>query len=193
MIHALIFDCFGVLTTDGWLAFKSKYFTEGSAELAEATELNHQTDAGIITQEEFVSGIARLAGVSRQEADMVTGSHVRNEELFVYIRDVLKPSYKIGMLSNASADWTRELFEPWQVELFDEKVFSFELGVTKPHPAMYQTIATKLGMLPEECLFIDDREGFVAGAKEVGMEAVQFKNTPQCKRDIEVILEEHRA
>lgn len=188
MIRAVIFDCFGVLTTDGWLAFKDKYLAPGSKQLEEATELNHQTDEGLLTHDEFIEGIATLAKVDRSEAEMVVSSHVRNDKLFEYIRDELKPSYKIGMLSNASADWTRELFEPWQVGLFDEKTFSFELGVIKPHPAMYQTIATKLGCLPEECLFVDDRELFALGAKDVGMQAIWFKENQQCREEIEAAL-----
>lgn len=185
MIRALIFDCFGVLTTDGWLAFRDKYLLKDEAKLEAATDLNHQVDRGIIDQNTFVKEIAKIADVGEEEAVMVVNSHVRNDVLFDAIRVQWKTRFKIGLLSNASADYTDELFTTEQNSLFDAKTFSFELGVIKPHPAMYETIATKLGMLPEECLFIDDREGFVTGARGAGMQSVVFESTPQVIRAIE--------
>ena len=38
-IKGIIFDCFGVLATDGWLPFKNKYFKEKPALFRKATEL----------------------------------------------------------------------------------------------------------------------------------------------------------
>lgn len=191
MIRALIFDCFGVLTTDGWLAFKEAYLLGDEAKLETATGLNHQADRGIIDQITFVREIAKLAGVSESEALLVIDNHARNDRLFEAIGTQWKDRFKIGLLSNAAADYTAELFTPEQIALFDAKTFSFELGVIKPHPAMYENIATKLGMLPEECLFIDDREGFVAGAEEAGMQALLFESTPQVIQAISDRVELH--
>lgn len=190
MIKAVIFDCFGVLTTDGWLAFCDKYFPMEDERRAAASELNRQTDAGLMSAAQFESEIARLAGIDLSDARRVLDSHVRNDALFDYIRDEIKPHYKVGLLSNVSEDYTDELFTPEQIALFDETTFSFELGVLKPHPAMYETIATKLGMLPEECVFIDDREPFAAGARDVGMKALQYQDMPRLRRELSAILQE---
>lgn len=179
MIRALIFDCFGVLTTDGWLVFKDRYLAGDEIKLQQGIDLNHQADRGIISQGTFVKEIAALANVSEQEALSVVNRHVCNDRLFEAIRAQWKPRFKIGLLSNASSDYTDELFTPEQNALFDATTFSFELGVIKPHPAMYENIASKLEVAPEECLFIDDRMGFVAGAQEVGMEAILFEDTDQ--------------
>lgn len=193
MIRALIFDCFGVLTNDGWLAFKERYFKPGSDESLKATELNRQSDAGFISHEEFVKDLAELAHIEVDEAKRLVDGHVRNETLFAYIRDELKSQYKIGLLSNAAGNYIGELFEPWQAELFDEMTFSFELGVIKPDHRMYETIATKLGCLPEECVFVDDREGFVNGALEAGMKGIWFRDNQQCRQDLVAILEADHA
>lgn len=66
--------------------------------------------------------------------------------------------------------------------------FSFQLGTVKPDARMYETIATKLGCLPEECVFIDDREGFASGAKATGMKGIWFKDNQQCRQEIEQLL-----
>jgi HAD superfamily hydrolase (TIGR01509 family) len=189
MIKAIIFDCFGVLTTDGWLKFHDQFFELGSEAEREAVELNHQADAGLLGQPDFVQRVAHLAGVDEAVAhQIIDEQHAPNDQLFDYTRDQLKPHFKIGMLSNVTADYTPELFTPAQNALFDAKVFSYEVGVTKPHPAMYQMIATRLDALPEECIFIDDRTGFVAGARDVGMQAFQYRDFAQFRRELEMMI-----
>lgn len=189
MIKAIIFDCFGVLTTDGWLKFHGQFFTPGTDAEREAAELNRQCDAGLLEQPEFVRGVAVLAGVEEAVAqEIIDKGHTSNDQLFDYIREHLKARYKIGMLSNVSADYTSELFSPKQNAVFDAKVFSYEVGVTKPHPAMYEAIAMRLDVLPEECIFIDDREGFVAGARDVGMQSFQYQNFHQFQRQLDMMI-----
>lgn len=95
-----------------------------------------------------------------------------NETLFAFIRDELKPGYKIGMISNAGANFLHELFEEWQVELFDDTVLSFEAGAVKPDPAIYEMAISRLGVMPEECVFVDDLERFCTAANDLGMNAI---------------------
>lgn len=187
-IKAIIFDCFGVLTTDGWLQFRNSHFTKGTDAAQEVDELNHLSDAGLIPERDFIAGIARLSHFRETEVARIVGSHVPNDALFDYIRDELKGKYRIGMLSNVSTDYTGELFSQEQNALFDAKVFSFEVGATKPHPAMYETIAAKLDLLPEECVFIDDREGFVAGAQAVGMQAFRYTTVDEVRQTLATML-----
>lgn len=193
MIKGIIFDCFGVLTTDGWLAFRERYLVPDSEADEQARMLNWQADAGVIGHEAFIAGIAQLSGVAESEVAQLINGHVRNDTLFAYIKNDLKPSYSIGLLSNAAADRTSMLFESWQRALFDARVFSFELGVVKPDPLMYQTIAAKLGYDMAECIFIDDREGFASGAEAVGMQAICFRDNEQCRRELTERLEAPHA
>lgn len=188
MIKAVVFDCFGVLAYDGWLAYKERFF-DGKPELLEkAVDSNRRSDAGLIGYEDFVHDVATLAGITDQEARETLENNPPNEKLFAYIRDTLRPRYKIGLLSNASANWLSDLFEPWQVELFDEAVLSYQVGAIKPDPVMYETIAMKLGVLPEECVFIDDQLWFVDGAKRAGMQAFVFEDTQTTIAKIEELI-----
>lgn len=178
-IKAVIFDCFGVLATDGWLPFKEKRFGDNPELLEQATASNKRFDAGLLSYEDFVAEVAILAGVKSQEMRHAIERHAPNEQLLSHIRDTLAPSYKIGLLSNAGADWLDEIFEPNQVSLFDEILLSYQIGAIKPQPIMYTTIATRLGVLPEECIFIDDQPRYAAGAAEVGMRAIHFTGNKQ--------------
>jgi putative hydrolase of the HAD superfamily len=54
--------------------------------------------------------------------------------------------------------------------LLDACVYSVDVGHCKPHPAMYLTACARLGVAPEECLYVGDggsRE--LSGAESVGI------------------------
>ncbi|HET8709517.1 MAG TPA: HAD-IA family hydrolase [Candidatus Saccharimonadales bacterium] len=189
MVKAIIFDCFGVLTTDGWLPFKRKYFGHDEALLAEATGYNRRMDAGLISYEDFVDAVSDLAGVDFSETKAAIEGNVTDNALFEYIAQVLKPQYKIGMLSNAGADWLNELFTKEQCALFDEVALSFQTGFVKPEARAYQTIAERLGVTAEQCVFVDDQERYCTAAREQGMQAIWYQDFDDFKQQISKILE----
>lgn len=188
MIKAVIFDCFGVLAYDGWLAFKDKYLEKGTDAYDKALASNKRVDAGFITYDQFVTEIAALAKVSQDETRQTLENNPPNGKLFAYIRKNLKPRYKIGMLSNAGDNWLPDIFDAPQINLFDEIVLSYQIGAIKPEPAMYEAISMKLGVLPEECVFIDDQERYCDGARHSGMKAVVFRDTDETIVEIERLL-----
>ena len=189
MIQAVIFDCFGVLAHDGWLPFRNAHFMDDPRKFAEATDLNKQSNAGMISYGDFLQQIGELAGIPAAEARREIEDNPADTNLFSYIRETLKPRYKIGLLSNASDYHLDDIFTVEQVGLFDEMTLSYEVGAVKPDAIMYETIATKLGMLPVECLFIDDQLRFVEGAKRVGMQAFMFEDRQSTIRKIQELLD----
>ena len=44
----------------------------------------------------------------------------------------------------------------------------------KPEPEIYQTLLAKYGLKAEECVFLDDRQVNIDGAKAQGMEGIVF-------------------
>jgi epoxide hydrolase-like predicted phosphatase len=187
MIKAVIFDCFGVLTGDGWLPFKRKYFGHDRELLLQATDLNKQADAGLISYEEFLESVAELANIDKSAADQEIEDNIANNKLFDYI-ETLSPKYKIGMLSNAADDWLEHMFSPKQRRLFDTVVLSYETGIVKPDQRAYEIIAQRLGVDCSECLFIDDQERYCLAANDSGMKSVWFQNTEQTINDLKRIL-----
>lgn len=111
-----------------------------------------------------------------------------NEPLLKVIATDLKPHYKIGMLSNADANWLDRIFTRTQLDLFDAIALSFEIGEMKPHPKAYETIAERLNVTPSDCLFIDDRQELVDGAAETGMQAFLYKDVEKTKKELAALL-----
>jgi putative hydrolase of the HAD superfamily len=62
----------------------------------------------------------------------------------------------------------------WVKELFDVVTFSCEIGIIKPERGIYEHTIGRLGLRADQCLFVDDTEGNVAAAREVGMAGLHF-------------------
>lgn len=187
MITAIIFDCFGVLVTEGWVAFRDTYFAD-SATRQQAIDLRRAADWGSLPYADFEQNIAALGDVSIATVRSYLQGNTPNKPLLEYIRTTLKPYYKIGLLSNAASDALPRLFTPKQRELFDATVLSYHLKVAKPDPRAYQAIADTLGVAPSECVFIDDNEYFCTAAREQGMQAIWYKDFTQLQTELSKLL-----
>ncbi len=182
MVKAIVFDCFGVLTEDGWLAFVHQWVTPDT--LDAANYLNHQLDVAMIAYPDFLDQIAVLTGASKDEVNkMIRRYHHRNAALLTYITQ-LKKHYKIGLLSNIGGNYLAEFLTKEDLTLFDAMSLSCETGFLKPNSEAYQDICTKLDTLPEEAIFIDDREGYCEGARTVGLQAVHYTGVSALRREL---------
>ncbi|WP_457205090.1 HAD-IA family hydrolase [Nocardioides sp. P5_C9_2] len=70
----------------------------------------------------------------------------------------------------------------------DDLVYSHEVGLAKPDPAVYALSAERLGVRPERVLFLDDTEIRVDGARAAGWHAVHHVSTPHSIAEMERIL-----
>ena len=59
-------------------------------------------------------------------------------------------------------------------KIFDEQFYSFELGFAKPEAGYFKSIMDRIDAAPDRVLFIDDHEGNVAGAREIGIHGELF-------------------
>jgi putative hydrolase of the HAD superfamily len=188
MIKAIIFDCFGVLTTEGFGVFRDKYFDGAPEKRAKANKLMDRLNTGELEYEDFTHDLVDLSGAPIKVVNEYMTRNKPNEPLFDYMRNMLKPKYKLGLLSNAGANWLNELFEQKDINLFDDVVLSYELGVIKPDPDIYKQAAKRLGVDPEECIFIDDNQGHCNGGTRAGMKTICYKDFEQLKQDLAPLL-----
>lgn len=187
MTKAIIFDCFGVLATDIWLAFCDSLPED--ADLQRASDLNKAYDRGMITHQEFIEGVVEVTGQKPPEIELLSAGQLgKNTALLDYIQ-TLKPTYRIGLLSNISSDWiTEELLSEEERALFDDMVFSHKVGLTKPDPRIYQLACDRLGVLPQEAIMIDDRAAYVEAAKDLGMQGITYTNLSDLRNELTKLL-----
>jgi HAD superfamily hydrolase (TIGR01509 family) len=188
MIKAIIFDCFGVLASDGLLPFRRQYFGDKPDLMEEAMVWSRRVDAGLAAYEDMLRWHAEKSGISYAEAKRYVENNVPDEALFQYIRKVLKPIYKIGLLSNAGNNWLHEIFAPEQIALFDNVALSYETRFVKPDAGAYQTIANRLSVEIHECVMIDDQERYCQGARKAGMQAILYTSFSDFQQQLDQLL-----
>lgn len=183
MIKVITFDCFGVLTQDGWLSFCQKYMNEANQE--ELRYINHQADKGLVDYETFLATVCKLTGAPREEAHAeITTRHTPNEPVFEIVRKLKDDGYTLGVISNVGDELGN--FLPQEcVDLFNQVTLSYHVHAIKPDPQIYEYHLSKLGIKPQECVFIDDREPNVAGAIEMGIQGILYTNVAQLKTDLQ--------
>lgn len=97
----------------------------------------------------------------------------------------LKNRYKLVLLSNTNYIHQKYGWEQYDfLKHFDKLILSHEVGAVKPEAKIYKSVENFTGELPESHIFIDDIAEYVQGAKNMGWDAVQFKNHEQLLVDL---------
>ena len=137
-----------------------------------------QLEEGAISEEEFRTAVRALIDgeVSDEQIDsafcdfLVGIPKYRLEQL-----RQLKKSYNIYMLSNTnSIMWRSRIAEDFRQEgleredYFDGIVTSFEARSIKPNAKIFHTVVEKLGINPDETLFLDDSQKNLDAAAQLG-------------------------
>lgn len=168
MIKAIVFDCFGVLIEDG-LGIVDERFQPTREQWQEMNTFRARADSGLIDRYDIEREFARILNVEVSEVNQALSHLHKNYPLFNLVAKLKASNNKIGLISNVSAGFIDTYFSAIEQSLFDEMLLSYELGYGKPDRRIYEAMATKLSVETSECIFIDDVQSNVAGAKEVGM------------------------
>lgn len=193
MIKAIVFDCFGVLIDPIYESFIESVSPETAAKIKKSDQA---ADSGQINDKIRRAEIIKLLdneGLNGEESlDRAYQTARYNQRLLDYILE-LKSRYKTGLLSNVS-DNIWQIFSEQQLgEYFDDRVLSFQVGITKPQPEIYQLSADRLELQLNECVFVDDKIKNVEAANMVGMHGILYSNFHQFKQDLENVIEVENA
>jgi putative hydrolase of the HAD superfamily len=181
-----IFDYGGVLVfqqteeDQAAMAAVAKIPREQFAELYWADR--EEYDKGSLSATEYWENVARPAGVRLNAAQIQELTDRDSESWMKYdpvmwdwIAELRRAGKKVAMLSNMPADLGLALrSRSDRLSVFDQVTLSFDVGVVKPDPAIYEQCLDGLGTAPDRTLFLDDRIANVQGAEVLGMRAIQF-------------------
>lgn len=189
MIKALIFDFFGVIRpgNNGVVATYRRLGGDVVADEVFLDDVKTAGNFGLINDAD--QQIADRLGVSLGTWLAALDGTNNDQVLLDYIIELRSQGYKIGLLSNADAHLLGSYFQPNEVNrYFDAALLSGDVGIAKPAALFYRLIAEKLEVMPEECVMIDDRPEFCAGARYIGMQAIEYRHFDQFKTDLERLL-----
>ncbi len=112
-----------------------------------------------------------------------------NEPMIELMRELKASGLRMAMLTNNVREW-----EPlWRSmlpvdEIFETVVDSGFVGCRKPEARIYEMTLERLGLPAAACLFIDDLEPNIEGARKLGMQAVHFRDNEQAIAEIRAAL-----
>jgi epoxide hydrolase-like predicted phosphatase len=198
-IRAVVFDIGGVLAECAPMDFARRAEVEhGLAPGSLGAGLADVWDAGRIgriSEADVTAALLERSGLTGVQVDALLAEMwrqylgVANTPLIEWVRG-LRPAYRLGILSNSfvgAREREQALFG--FEDLVDDLVYSHEVGVSKPDPAIWDLTARRLSMQPAEIAFLDDAPRNVEAAREFGFSAVLFETTEQAVADLELLLE----
>lgn len=114
-------------------------------------------------------------------------------DVFQLLRNLKAMGLGTAIISNCSSEEVKVLKESEIYKYFDEVILSYEVHMKKPDACIYEEAAKRLGVDLNECVFVGDGgNNELAGAKAVGMKAVQAKwytnRLPQKRDNIDGFL-----
>jgi len=194
-IRAVCFDVGGVMTRSVGAVFvrqaaaaglepsaaKSAMWATFASE-GDSDEPAHRLERGEITLEQFFALLGPLEPTARVLMDpaseyFVPSSFEAHPGMHEFAADARAMGLKTALISNVVAEW-----EPcWDavvppLELFDTVVYSCQVGLRKPNPAIYRMAMERLGVQPYETLFLDDFPAMVDAARSLGMVVVHVQD-----------------
>lgn len=111
-----------------------------------------------------------------------------DEDLMGFLRG-LRPALKIGLISNAWSGLRDVLHTTVPIaDAFDTLLISAEEKIMKPDPRIFHAALERLGVQPQEAIFLDDFSENIEGARAVGLIGVPFTSSEQAQRDIRALL-----
>ena len=149
-------------------------------------------DLGTFTGEGFWRRIASQAGLelSDSQIEELTIWDARmwmrvNAAMLGWQLSLTERGLLTAIVSNMGDTVHREMEREldW-LSRFDVLVWSYQLGLAKPDPAIYRYVLEKLGTQPGETLFIDDRKENVDAAVALGMKAIVFTTVEKLRADL---------
>lgn len=139
-----------------------------------------QFEKGEIGTAEFRNEIRKLSSkaISDNEIDNAWCSFLCDIPVErLVLLEKLRTKYRLLLLSNSnplhvdvSAALALKHTGKGIRDYFDTCYFSYEMGLTKPDPAIFETLLADAGVSADECLFLDDGPKNIAIADSLGIQ-----------------------
>jgi len=127
----------------------------------------------------------QFAELNQLDADMWGRE---NPKMVDWMQQIAAAGIKTALLSNMHPEmirYVRRNFD-WMRGL-TPAIFSAEVRMVKPDPAIYQLTLRELGVAAENAMFIDDREVNIRAARAQGIHAVQMKSMAQLSEAVRAL------
>jgi putative hydrolase of the HAD superfamily len=152
----------------------------------------HAYDEGKFTGLQFWHKLLRDAGITEKDglveelnlwdARMWT---TQNPAMLAWQLALKQRGIKTAILSNMGDNVLANMERTFDwLRRFDVLVWSYQLHMAKPEPAIYLHTLRELGVEPDEALFIDDKQVNIDAAQALGMRGIVFSTVDRLREDL---------
>jgi putative hydrolase of the HAD superfamily len=187
---AVIFDYGKVLslppTQQQWQALSSRFGRPVQEFQKVYWGHREELDRGTLTNENYWKVVGADCGhtvTDAEAAELIEHDNAQwttvNQPMLDFTRELKAAGYRTAILSNMEPRMLAfmRVKLKWLDE-FDVQIYSCEVGVVKPEPAIYRLCCERLGCVPQEALFLDDKKVNTEGAKAFGMQSYVYHSAP---------------
>ncbi len=179
MINAIIFDFGDIFINLDKPATISGLQKLGMKEWnAEFDQLNLSFEVGAISPEDFISGFQKQLPNASKEDILRAWNAVLADFPFYRLEFLqeLSKKYRLFLLSNTDSIHINTFEEKSGVsfykdfyDCFEKVYFSFDIGMRKPDPKIYQFVLDQNNLVAENTLFVDDKTENTDSASTLGI------------------------
>jgi putative hydrolase of the HAD superfamily len=201
--QAVIWDFGGVLTASPFEAF-------AAFEKARGLPVNFIRQVNASNHLENAWAKLERSQISHDEFDWLFatecrrfGQEVRGRDVLPLLVGELRPEmvealrrvhlqFKTGCITNNLPEWVKNPGAgPYKDEvmvLFDHVIESAKIGLRKPDPRIYEMMVEALGVVPQDCVYLDDLGINLKPARAMGMTTIKVTDATAALHELEGYL-----
>jgi FMN phosphatase YigB (HAD superfamily) len=152
-----------------------------------STPFGVQLSLGELSKKKFYEIVARDLPFdgSYEEFASIWSEIFTPIEPMVALATELKGRMPRFILSNTNAIHMDYIFANYPfMRAFNGYVLSYEVGLMKPDPRIYELALQKFGLAAGQTAFVDDILANVESARNVGLRAVHYQNAGQAREEL---------
>ena len=187
MLEAIIFDMDGVLVDSEYTYFQSKsqILSEAGHEVEDSYHFQFMGTTSDYMWEKMKQEFSLPLSVAEyiQQMTALRQAMIKRDGIRViphvqeFVKGLSQAGLKLAVASSSSlAEIKVNLAEIGLSEYFSEVVSTEEVEHSKPAPDVYLAAAERIGIMPENCLGIEDTKNGTGAVRNAGMVCVGFAN-----------------
>ena len=132
---------------------------------------------------EFLAQEFEINGIELAKIKELIRREVNSVRLFPEVTNTLQTlktrGFKLAIISNLAPPYAEPVRRYFST-IVDLLIFSFEAGVIKPHPGIFQILCEKLAIAPESVVMAGDSlSSDIQGARDFGMQAIYLDRSAE--------------
>jgi putative hydrolase of the HAD superfamily len=185
MIKAIVFDFGGVLVRTEDASGRRRWEARlGLGEhaldrLVFDSDMAIRATVGEVTDSAVWENVAASLKLAAEQIETFRADFWAGDKLdqdLVALLASLRPRYTTAILSNAWSNGREVIARAYGLEqAVDTIIISAEEALAKPDPRLYQRVAARLGVQPDEAVLVDDFLGNIEGARAAGWQAIHYQ------------------